>query len=198
MPLMPISQVVNAGQAATVATTVAGLGAASTGKQGLIRAGASPYDFVALIYDSSYGKWVGQAMAMPGPTGWNASSLSYQDAALPTSMNEALVPWRVLDTAGLAPQYRIQGLTSTDGVNAVFGALLVYAADANGALASQGSEFAIVTSATTAIVLDSGWTALPGGLTVKDFLGVRRRVKQASAGSGSLSQITMSMRWVSA
>src|SRR3990167_8865604 len=43
---------------ATVATTVAGLGTATDGKIGLIRAGSTPFDFVQVIYDATYAKWV--------------------------------------------------------------------------------------------------------------------------------------------
>lgn len=46
------------GGRAVVASTVAGLGTPGPGQIGQLRIGASPYDFVSLTYDDTYGKWV--------------------------------------------------------------------------------------------------------------------------------------------
>lgn len=66
-----------ASSGATVATTVAGLGAGSTGDLGLLRLGTTPYDFLPLIYDSTYAKWVSPVftVAASGVRSLSASGL---------------------------------------------------------------------------------------------------------------------------
>src|SRR5690348_13811508 len=43
--------------------TVTSLGVGSDGKQALLRLGTSPFNFIALTYDGTYGKWVSEATA---------------------------------------------------------------------------------------------------------------------------------------
>lgn len=52
---------------ATPAASVSGLGFAVDGKIGHIRVGASPYDFLELIYDATLGKWVSAVTRLTWP-----------------------------------------------------------------------------------------------------------------------------------
>ncbi|MEK7201130.1 MAG: hypothetical protein AAB737_00655, partial [Patescibacteria group bacterium] len=65
---------------ATVATTVSGCGTASAGAVCLLRIGSSPYEFVTLTYDTTYGKWVSQPTKLFGSdiTGANGNVASGQ------------------------------------------------------------------------------------------------------------------------
>jgi hypothetical protein len=89
--------------AAVVATTVAGLGTASSGKIGLIRAGSSPYEMIGLTYDSTKAKWVSPELVFssPGASGTvNANT-------------DSLVLWAIIDgwdsikAAGLTMEARL-------------------------------------------------------------------------------------------
>lgn len=188
-----VGATVNAGNT-VVATTVAGLGAGVDGKAGLVRAGSTPYDFMALTYDATYGKWVSGTTTIE-PTGQpSGSTTSYADVSAPAGVP---LPWRNLDAAGLKPQFRLTAGFSTNGVNAVFGALQAYADDTPGNYnTTQGSQFCVITTATNLGFQDSGWTDLPSP-TVKDNLSVRVQWKQASSGSGTLVYAGIHIRWVS-
>lgn len=43
-----------------IATTVAGLGTAAGGAMGMLRLGSTPYVYLPVIYDATYGKWVSE------------------------------------------------------------------------------------------------------------------------------------------
>jgi hypothetical protein len=53
-----------------IATTISGLSTAEDGFRARLRVGSSPYEFVDLVYDGTYGKWVSP------PTFWLTGSIS--------------------------------------------------------------------------------------------------------------------------
>src|SRR3990167_6523753 len=98
---------------ATVATTVAGLGTATDGKIGLIRAGSTPFDFVQVIYDATYAKWVSPVVASL-PSGWGnwsagsptTASMGLAGAVASSTQHHLKIVQKVFTDAGLTLQFR--------------------------------------------------------------------------------------------
>ena len=144
---------------ATVATTVAGLGTAANGKQGLIRAGSSPYEEIELIYDSTKAKWVSQPMSFGAPAG----SVNAFNEAGPVS---AIIPnWSALVTAGLSMEVRAMFWWVCNQSVAANGWRIQVTSQAGGNVSHPGAPFgtqlAGITNAssTTEAYVDTGWVA---------------------------------------
>jgi hypothetical protein len=151
----------SSGGGATVATTVAGLGTASNGQMGLIRAGSSPYEEIGLIYDSTKGKWVSHeyVFAMPGSSGTVSASA------------DVMVLWALIDgwdsikTAGLTMEARLSffmnaNVTTNNGYDFVVGSQAITAGYPTTA-AAIGTYLANVRTLPTASNrgYDTGWLA---------------------------------------
>jgi hypothetical protein len=107
---------------ATVATTIAGLGTGTAGRVGFLRLGTSPYDFLSLVYDATYAKWVsqvfpisgttqnglaGQVVARFGAAGWEQTGLAATTE--PIIMPAAYLPHKAYTDSGLTLQQRLVG-----------------------------------------------------------------------------------------
>ena len=164
----------------------------------LLRAGSSPYDFVLLVYDGTYSKWVRQPMVANTKlaAGTTETSTSYVGVATSSQLSYPN-GWKPLSTAGLSPQFRlIAQIQNSAGGNTTFCSLLCLTADSGAAFATAGAAFAEVSNVgTTAALKDSGWVAIPGGITVTDFLTANIQVK-VSAGTGTLFACSVQIRWV--
>lgn len=186
----------------TVATTVAGLGTAEDGKVGLIRAGSSPFDFLLVVYDATYGKWVSDA--------WCACAYTSGSTATRTGVTtygavgdnfKSYTPWRVLNTAGLSDQYRVIALLSCSGGATGSVAVILQGYDTGGALAATlGTEFSVgSTTSATAVGVDGGWVEASsiGTVTAKDFMAPHSRFKTSNAAQTvTLTQTDCQQRWV--
>ncbi len=96
------------GSGAAVATTVAGLGTGVDGSIGLVRVGSSPFDFVALLYDATYGKWVS------APWFCHSGSVSVSGTTWSDVLPQRVIfQWGAFNTAGL----KLQGKMEVDGVD---------------------------------------------------------------------------------
>lgn len=183
---------------ATVATTVAGLGTASDGKLGLIRAGSSPYEMVQLIYDATYAHWVSH----PYPTtndNLNGATTTNTAYVLVSSngLQRVWLPWAVLNTAGLTWQFRLTGQVTATAGNTTSAALQVFSGNIGSTAANQGANFATIsTTSTTTNVQDSGWVSLPGGLTVQDQLTVDLFIKVSAGTAAGISSGSISARLI--
>ncbi|MFL5954799.1 MAG: hypothetical protein ACJ76I_11905 [Gaiellaceae bacterium] len=160
----------------------------------LLKIGTTPYRFVFLVYVAAYGQWVGGEEVIVTGVG-TGSSTSYIELNFgPPRMVEQ---WRLYDSAGLKPQYKVALFASTDGTNAIFAAVTASASDdsATPNLVSV-SQFAAVSTATHLRMLDSGWQDLPA-LALRDFIEVGCLWKQAASGLGLVANASVSRRWVS-
>lgn len=92
-----------------VATTIAGLGTARGGKWGLLRAGASPYNFIPVVYSNSLGKWVTRAFSMAHQLEDLHASNSVLTLLSAARMRRPEIPFKDLYDAGLRPQVFIAG-----------------------------------------------------------------------------------------
>jgi hypothetical protein len=123
--LTDLQAAINAVVTPVVATTVAGLGAGVDGKIGLLRVGASPYNFFQVHYDATYGKWVSDFVGHVGIQ-WSESA-EYAIAGYAYFVgDDSTIELGGLVTAGLKPQVWMRaGLdsSSADGtlrVGAIF------------------------------------------------------------------------------
>jgi hypothetical protein len=169
-----------------VATSVAGLGATYGGKRGVLRVGAAPYQFINVIFDSTYGKWV-SAEDIVWSSAWNAgdNNAPGQIGAMKIMFTgasteyfvTALTRYREASAAGLSLQFRAVGfatLVSSSGNGALqyigisgdTGINTALTSFGGGTLPGGNSLIAVGQSNT----FDSGWTTLSPA--VKDLVGV--------------------------
>jgi hypothetical protein len=141
--------------AVRVATTVGGLGTAADGALGLVRAGSTPFDAIALVYDATYGHWVSEVRecgVVTGATGVSSNSTS--DVAIGCNVTG---PYGNLVTAGLTFQSRCYGYLTETGTGETGSVSMQVATQA--AHASVGATGAF----TTAYGTDSGIPATSSG-----------------------------------
>lgn len=185
---------------AVVANTVAGLGVASDGAMGRIRAGGLPYDFIDLIYDATYGKWVSATIGAGGPYPQGTlNSTGYTDLTV------AVYPfllWRVLSAAGLTPQIRARVSAGVNaGANTSTLGIALAGNDAGAVASAFGTEFGdtSVTQNANSLLIDTGWQTPSGGSlpAVADCLAVKLRGKVSSTSIGKTWTGAQAwLRWV--
>jgi len=171
-----------------VATTIGGLGTAVDGKVGLLRLGSTPFTFVTVHYDATYGKWVTEGEQAYCLTSSSEQALSgnttFVDAKVSGTSNFSNpLAWRVRDTAGLLPQVRLIGAGRvTAGTGTWQASYLGLDTGATATATAVGCTASAVTSTSTGgVVLDSGWAAIPGGYTVKDWFSASLQTKNSGA-----------------
>lgn len=193
-------------------TVIGDLGVGSDGKVAQLRIGASPYEFLQLIYDATYGHWVsGAQLLVQRDEEINVNSTSYVD----TLQQPALVAhWSDLRGAGLTPQFKFDTWTLHDDPTPnpyenYQIALTVGSQNANpssnGGNNTAGSTGAFITEFGTTVAggsihlqsLTTGWIA-PGSLpAAADLLSVKGRFKSSGTSYGKhLWQQQISMRWI--
>lgn len=189
---------------ATVATTVAGLGATADGKQGLIRTGTTPFDFVAVTYDATYAKWVSaeQVIGTLGVGGSQSVGVGSTQAAV----NSAVHRFKVLTDAGLVPQIRFTGLIGADttGVGLVGAAVqlnhasLNISTDTATLYTSTHTAETITTAGVADVPFDTGWLTPTIG-TPKDIMWLTGLVTNESGGTRTIyyNNLGLSLRWTS-
>ena len=197
---------------ATVATTVAGLGTASSGKIGEIRAGGAGTiadSWKTVIYDEVYMKWM--SAECEWPLGWiyltSASYGTYLDSTAGSKAgNYCFESWKIFDTAGLTPQMKIAGVIDIN-VNGTPTARGGYGSanlgDNCGDLYTNGVALVaavtadvggVAVTALSGIAVASAWAQIPGGFTAKDLIFWGAQIK-ANANQGRFSGTVFS-RWV--
>ncbi len=167
----------------------------------LVRAGSSPFDFMLMVYDATYGKWVSEEFTATTKT---QPAVSTTSTAYVTVTAAALTrspwPWKTGNTAGLTLQVRVAGLLQiASGAATASVAVQVLSFDTGGTAATDGTQFAAATHTgdTNSTGVDSGWTALPGGLTPRDFIIFDLQTKTSSgAATASLRECNVLARWV--
>ena len=192
----------------TFASTVAGLGTPAAGKAGMLAIGPSPYDYMPVVYDTTYGKWIGptiQASHKMDPIIGLAvlQGLSQQvnfPTVYPTQMTYLMsTPWRIWDTAGMKPQTRIiwNGAMTTLNTANLYVQLHYHGIDVG---ASPPTAIPIVEHfivGTTPAHYDSGWLDLPGTPTIKDEVTLGWKSKVTLSGTANLLYVIGMIRWVS-
>jgi hypothetical protein len=198
---------------AKVATTVAGLGTGLDGEIGWLRLGTTPYTFVRLRYDATYGKWVTeeeQIWTDAGLLNFTIPTSSYQ-LLTGSSGNFFLIPnAKLMYDAGLRIQLRLIGSISNGGgapPGGVFAAIALdqFNSGENGANSSTPALTTLLAAADAISIYgvvqqtwnDTGWIQ-PAIAITKDHI---RAYWMIRAQSGSNIPITMfgftaRRRWV--
>ena len=187
-----------------------------------LRAGSSPYSFLDLVYDSTYGKWVSHSWFFDqrrleasgtylATTASNTGALMSPIYAYWGSQVGPSIPgWRDLDTAGLVPQVRWTATVNTNvgGTTAYLRAGFAGRdfGDASGsgdpAYVADGAGTWKDTAAaggTIKTIGDNQWVQIPGGYTVKDMFLPVMYGKRGNTGGETvqLQGFTFELRWVS-
>lgn len=196
--------------AASVATSVAGLGAGSAGKMGFLRMGVTPYEFLAVIYDATTGKWVSApevAQTIPhGATVTTSTSYVNVNGSAGSITGEsgsvlcAPLVWRALDAAGMKPQFRLRAKNFYSG-NASHNAWvrIVYEAfDEGGALSAvvAVAEYSTVSVSSSNTFLGD-WENIPVSWTVKDMMSPMLQIRNEFGSACAIGNAVLEVRWVS-
>lgn len=195
---VPISQVVGN---YVSADSVAGLGAKIHGRRGMVRAGASDFNFVELVYDAVAGRWVSspvtvmvQRQALDSTT-----STSYVDS---TECVGSLLSWTEWSDANLTMVFRyVTAIRTTNGSRTASSTLQFTPYTVNGAAGTpvNSTDHEVTISGTTNYTLkDSGWQPIPASVVASDFLLIEAQKKISNAAAQcQISGCTAWMRWVS-
>lgn len=171
-----------------------------TGSMALIRGGSTPYEFLALIYDATYGKWVSAAtpLIMMGNT-FTDTGTSYTSQLTQNSlMIGNILGYRALYDAGARLQFRLKGLLSNNGANNTFAQLQgAEFSDGDTAATSIFTACEISNSGTTGVFKVSAWTEPAGWTPADSHMRVVVQTKVA-AGTGSYFQLFAEYRWTAA
>lgn len=197
---------------ATTATTVAGLGTGTDGKVGRLRLGSSPYDFISLVYDATYGKWVSETRTiMRGDNGAYGAVSDYIHMA-PTGANNGvimsghMIPYKDAYDAGLRLQVRMRGwflstvVTGTMKWSIRFQNGPAYGAN-QGARGLDATDYSLVDMVATSCVA-SQWNGRDGGWSTVTFLPASYDLiqpvlyHQAGSAMDTYANIITEQRWV--
>lgn len=185
-----------------VASSIAGLGSLRAGKAGLLRVGSTPFDYIALVYDATLGKWVSDVVL----------SLDQQDTTTETGTGYGTAPtaewpqvvipnFKAIYDAGLRPQFWMGAFLkgSAGGVNVFLlpGLFSFNSGDTSrtslDVTAPELSPSGITTQTWKAI----GWTTAAFTAPTKSHVYLIARTK-VSSGTGTYDNGSIRMRWVSA
>ncbi|MBI4034398.1 hypothetical protein HY380_00700, partial [Candidatus Saccharibacteria bacterium] len=176
-----------------------------------LRAGSTPYDFLDLTYDATYGKWVSAEQSAESFSQYDstyANNTNYVDFLTDADGTNPYVharwlPWATLDTAGLVPQFRWIGQMynrpaggSTAYIKLAYRG--VNASEKYGvrAFVEVGGEVTTTAAPASLVTKDTGWVQIPGGYTVKDFI-VPHLIGKATSGQSVAFGGEILVRWVS-
>lgn len=188
-----------------VATTVSGLGGTpANGVVGMIRAGATPYEFTQLIYDSTYGKWVSQAQAIlvcesVADMLVNVSTGGvYTDVVVTSFPRYPTVPnFKALYDAGLRPQVCVSAWMNASAANNMFLRAAFSTAndgDSSGSFSRDLTGGEISVTGATDTYKTSGWADMTGAPTRAHGLFMLQY--KTSTNVSDARGATVGLRWV--
>lgn len=173
-----------------MATTVAGLnalfpGTPGAGARGYIKYGASPFDYIALVYETVSGKWAEQdadlvVQAVATVTG---AGTSYTVA-----VQGPLMDHKLLYDAGLKLYIRVKAYANAGASSSMFVNCLVSTGAAAGALTSDvtNATSEVSTASTSDVLLDSGWNVLNVATSTPGLITLNIGMKRTGANSGNI------------
>lgn len=187
-----------------IATSIAGLGTAYDGKRGRLRLGSSPYQFIDLVYDSTYAKWVSDAFPWVSVFAPTSRLLGYSiTSGSTTTMLTAFLRKMEAVAAGLTLQARFigTGVCSVSIASAIVDLIPFDQAlsSTSGPSANSGAKQSttLATSTTNELPIDTGWLPLAFANSAAE-LGGTFLVLRNTGGSTSTISIggNLSYRWV--
>lgn len=171
---------------ATVATTIAGLGTAADGKVGGLRLGATPFDFLGLVYDATYGKWVSQPFEVCSTQFASTGTTATGDF----TAFDATIAHKAFTDAPLVLQLRFIGRLNCTGGGNTCGISVAGTAYTDGDTAA-GSTATVVLLAkanyTTTTYKDTGWVAGPVMATPETMMNTLLQLTTAGGGAANVS-----------
>jgi hypothetical protein len=205
---------INPSGGVAVASTVGGLGAGSAGAQGFLRLGSAPYEYLAVTYDATLGKWVAPTTTHRLLDSSTASGLG---GTLGTLIEITTIPvkplwesWAVKDAAGLKPQIQIQSLFASFGAtgsNTGCKFSLGYKKISAGGTLELPAGISVATATyqsatvTTGLwVVDQGFKDIDAGFTAGDLITPVLFGTPLAGNTGSwgatINECIMQLRWV--
>lgn len=189
---VPISQVVGN---FVVADTTAGLGGTIHGRGGMVRVGASPYDYFQLVYDGTTSQWVSNPLVLVTQTVQAVSHTGNTSWASNTEAAKPIIIYGAFIDAGLKLQVR--HLTAINNSAATTDAALFMEPFDSGWLNTTNQSHTLSTSSSTPVFKDSGWSDIPA-MTKKTYLVIEPKYKTSSAAATAyVHDVTVFGRWVS-
>jgi hypothetical protein len=188
-------------QSGPIASTVTALNALVTNKsdgcRGYIRVGSSPYDIVSLVWNLSAGAWQEEdaELVCQVLTDQTTSATTYTVAA-----GGAMMSHKVFTDAGLVLQVRVQALLTAGASSTVIASCLASTGNLAGAMTLDSvNNTGIAQNGTTSqITEDSGWVALNGSVTPKDYVQLSIGMTRTGAANGTVKAGTaLWQRWSS-
>lgn len=179
-----------------VGTTVGGL-TTGNGNLASLRTGSSPYDFLMLVYDSTYAHWVSEVFMglTADATGGSTTSASYVGTA---SSFQHGPPWPEGNyiNAGLTLQLRVTGLGSVagGGTGSVSATITGYNVAGADSVTLTAGTVAASTASASRVGIDSGWVSVTPSATT-DLMRFGLSVK-TTAGTFSYLQPGVLFRWI--
>lgn len=194
---IPISQI---NGSFLVEDTAAKLGGNIHGRYGMIRAGASPYDFFQLVYDGVAEVWVSSyVLACDQNEAFGTTNTSFQGVGTPYA-SAFIVPYGSFVDAGLKPQLRMMAFLTNDTGGGTATATMAFETYDSGDVAGSGTgaSWTITSSGTNVVMKDSGWQEIPS-LTKRTLLYGAFALKSSSgANTAMLAGANCWLRWMSA
>jgi len=190
---VPISQVV--GNFITE-TTTGQLGGNVHGRSGTIRGGSSPFDFIQMVYDGVYGKWVSNPLSwvIQDYTGNTDTQTFYGIIASITYA--PIIPYKVFRDAGLKAQWRLVIGLDNDGANTTYAKLVYETYNSSGSsTGTTESSWELTNTGTTRTIKDSGWQETPS--IANDPFVLTALLGKVSGGTGTWEKGSLYQRWVS-
>lgn len=196
-----------------VATTISGLnsqyygGAQTGGSMGLLRTTTTPYDFLAVTYDSTYAHWVSDQTVIIGGAspqgGWTANvwqTIGDYEVWSNATFNGTIIPYKCYTDAGLSLQVRASAVCKTDagGHTMNIGCQLTPYAVAGAAGTSSTDTSLASTTSTSFVMIDSGWVNAPSITANTLAVVVMRAMNSATINSNAadVTHGTLAIRWV--
>lgn len=180
-----------------VEDTAAKLGGNIHGRNGMVRAGTTPYNFFQLTYDGVYEKWVSNF--------WVGARMSEVQSTTDTSytfdgagFSPAIIPYSDFTAAGLDVQVRLMGFLGSSNASGVTTATVGFQTyDADDVQAGfTSSSWSISNTGTSFKFKDSGWQDHPS-VTDKDVMMFGPVFKTNNASYTAIAvYLTVLARWI--
>lgn len=179
---------------------IAGLGTVRAGKAGMLRMATTPYDFIALVYDATLGKWVSDVvLSLEQQEQFTDTGTSYSIASAEKFPQVVIPNFKAYYDAGLRPQFFLASFLQNSGANNTFFLPGLFAFDSGDtsrvSLNVTAPELSL--AGATQKFTRVNWTVATLSAPTKQhaYLVVRTKV---SAGTGTYENSSIRMRWVSA
>lgn len=184
------AEVRDAGQSGPMATTVTGLaalfsGTPGAGARGYIKYGSSPFDYVALVYDTATTKWAEQDADLVVQA---VATVTGAGTGYSVAVQGPLMDHKLLADAGLKLYIRVKAYANAGASSSMFVNCLVSTGAAGGALTSDVTNVTseVSTASATDVLLDSGWNILNGSVSVAGLITLNIGMKRTGATSGNI------------